>query len=152
MTNTNTDGKALNISAPVSNSIWIIDSGATDHMTFDSRQIAHLRSSSQKSISTANGSEASIVGEGSLSLTNTLNLDSVLVVPSLDYNLLSISQITTSLSCVVIFWPDYCVFKDIQTKQTIGCGIKRGKLYYLDLTSKGCNMLCQTLMVESSKS
>jgi hypothetical protein len=151
VTTTNIDGKALNISAPVIDNLWIIDSGATDHMTFDSRQISHLRPSSQKSISTANGSEASIVGEGSLSLTKNLNLDSVLVVPSLDHNLLSISQITASLSCVVIFWPNSCVFKDIQTKQTIGYGIKRGKLYYLDLTSKGCNLLCQALKVENSK-
>ena len=30
-------GKVLNISIPVSNSAWIIDSGGTDHMTFDSR-------------------------------------------------------------------------------------------------------------------
>ncbi|KAL6312746.1 hypothetical protein AAG906_020564 [Vitis piasezkii] len=84
--------------------------------------------------------------EGSLTLTDTLNLDSVLVVPSLDYNLLSVSQITTVLSCIVIFWPEFCVIKDIQTRQTIGCGIKRGKLYYLDLQSKDSNKLQQALM------
>ena len=27
-------GKVLNISTPISNCAWIIDSGATDHMTF----------------------------------------------------------------------------------------------------------------------
>ena len=70
--------------------------------------------------------------EGSLTLTNTLNLDSVLVVPSLYYNLLSVSQITVVLSCIVIFWHEFYVIKDIQSRQTIGCGIKRGKLYYLD--------------------
>ena len=36
--------KVLNISTPVSNSAWIIDSGATDHMTFDSRQVSPLKS------------------------------------------------------------------------------------------------------------
>ena len=96
-------GKVLNISTPVSNSAWIIDSGATDHMTFDSIQVLPLKSSSQNSISTVNGTSIPIIGEGSLSLTNTLNLDSVLVVPSLNYNLLSVSQITTALFCVVIF-------------------------------------------------
>ena len=35
-------GKVLNISTPVSNSAWIIDFGATDHMTFDSRQMSLL--------------------------------------------------------------------------------------------------------------
>ena len=36
---TGNGGKVLNISTPVSNSAWIIDSGATDRMTFDSRQV-----------------------------------------------------------------------------------------------------------------
>ncbi|KAH0672644.1 hypothetical protein KY290_024878 [Solanum tuberosum] len=39
-------GKALNSSALVSNSTWIIDFGATDHMTFDSRQVSSLKPSS----------------------------------------------------------------------------------------------------------
>ena len=33
---TGNGGKVLNICTPVSNSAWIIDSGATDHMIFDS--------------------------------------------------------------------------------------------------------------------
>ena len=82
-----------------------------------------------------------------MSLTNTLNLDSVLVVPSLNYNLLSVSQITTALFCVVIFWLKFCVFKDIRTRQTIGCGVKRGNLYYLDLVSKSSDELHQTLKI-----
>ena len=125
-------GKFLNTSTPVINCAWIIDSSAIDHMTFDSRQVSPLRPSSQKIVSTANGNTTPIIGEGSLTLTDTLNLDSVLVAPSLYYNLLSDSQITATLSCIVIFWPEFCVIKDIQTRQTIGCGIKRGKLYYLD--------------------
>ena len=106
-------GKVFNMSAPVSNSGWIIDSGATDHMTFDSRQVSPFKPFSQKFVSIANGTLIRIIGEGSLSLTDTLNLDSVLVVPSLDYNLLSVSQIIIALFCVVIFWPEFCVFKDI---------------------------------------
>ncbi|KAL5836732.1 hypothetical protein ACOSQ3_013901 [Xanthoceras sorbifolium] len=126
------NGKVLNISAPIMNSTWIIDSGATDHMTFDSKQVSSFKFSSQKVVSTANGNTTPVIGEGPLTLTEDLYLDYVLVVTSLDYNILSVSQITTSLSCVVIFWPDFCVL-DIETRQTIGYGIKRGKLYYLDL-------------------
>ena len=96
-------GKFLNTSTPVINSAWIIDSGDTDHMTFDFRQVSLLRPSSQKIVSTANGNTTPVIGEESLTLTDTLNLDSVLVVPSLDYNLLSVSQITAALSCIVIF-------------------------------------------------
>lgn len=70
-----------------------------------------------------------------MSLDNTLNLNLILVVPSLNYKLLSISQITINLTYVVIFWPVFCVYNDIQTRQTIGCGIRRENLYYLDLAS-----------------
>ena len=125
-------GKFLNTFTSVINSAWIIYSGATDHMTFDFRQVSTLRPSSQKIVSTANGNTTLVIGEGSLTLTDTLNLDYVLVVLSLVYNLLLVSQITTTLSCIIIFWPEFCVFKDIQTRQMIGYGIKRGKLHYLD--------------------
>ncbi|RVW60329.1 Retrovirus-related Pol polyprotein from transposon TNT 1-94 [Vitis vinifera] len=37
------------------------------------------------------------------------------------------------------------------TRQTIGCGIKRGKLYYLDLQSNDSNKLQQALMVDGSE-
>ena len=99
-----------------------------------------LKPSEQSIVSTANGTEASVIGEGSFSL-GKLNLDFVLIVPSLNFNLISVSQITTSLNCVVIFWPDFCVFKDINTKRTIGCGTRKGKLYYLDLTPSSLSAL-----------
>ena len=72
-------------------------------MTFDSRQITSINPFSQQYMFIANSTTTLVTREGSLSLTNTLQLDSILVVPSLDYNLLSISQITSALSCVVIF-------------------------------------------------
>ena len=59
-------GKALKTLTHVINSTWIIDSGATDHMTFDSRQVSQLKPSSQKYISTANETTTSVIGEGSL--------------------------------------------------------------------------------------
>ena len=43
-------GKVLNTSTPIINSTWIIDSGATDHMTFDFTQVSPLRPSSQKKL------------------------------------------------------------------------------------------------------
>ena len=40
---------------------------------------------------------------------------------------------------------------DIQTRQTIGFGIKREKLYYLDLQSNDSNKLRQALMTDGSE-
>ena len=109
------EGKALPTCNSVSNSDWVIDSGATSHMTNDSDCLQYIHKSSQLDVTTANGGTAQIIGEGPVELTNTLNLDTVLVVPSLGYNLLSIAQITIALSCLVIFCPNLCVFQDIQT-------------------------------------
>ena len=89
---------------------------------------------SQTHITNANGTTAQVVEEGSLSLTPSFNLEHVLVVPSLDYDLLSVPQIIDSLNCTVCFWPSYCLFQDLLTRAVIGRGTRRGNLYYLDLT------------------
>ncbi|KAM1602137.1 hypothetical protein ACFX1Z_028882 [Malus domestica] len=90
--------KALNTSS-ISNSTsantchrsWIIDIGATNHMTSDANILHSLKTANQTFITSANGSISPITGEGSLSLTSSFNLDHVLGVPSLDYDLLSVS-------------------------------------------------------------
>lgn len=88
-------------------------------MRFDSRKLNPYTLSSQKIISTANGDQVPIIVEGSIYLSDTLNLDSVLMVPSLDYNLLSVAQITIALNCIVIFWHSYFVFKDFQMRRKL---------------------------------
>ncbi|RVW35673.1 Retrovirus-related Pol polyprotein from transposon TNT 1-94 [Vitis vinifera] len=101
--------------------------------------------------------EANVVEKASALVAATIMVSHPLDLPhkklftANDYNLLSVSQITATLSCIVIFWPEFYVFKDIQTRQTIGCGIKRGKLYYLDLQSKDSNKLRQALMADGSE-
>jgi hypothetical protein len=65
--------------------------------------------------------------------------------------LLSVAQITVALHCIVIFWPSFCIFKDIQKGQTIGYGVRRGKLYYLDLVSDSSKKLTEALTVADSQ-
>ena len=132
-------GKTLHTSIPVSHSEWIIDSGATNHMTFDNNHMKSIKSSDQHIVSIADGTLFPVLREGSISLTKNLNLDFVLVVPSLNHNLLLVAQITLALNRVVIFWPNLCVFMDIQTRKTIGYGTRREKLYYLDLMLASSN-------------
>ena len=112
-------------------------------MTFNNNQIQSIKSLDQHIVSTTNGTSSPVLGEVSIFFTKNLNLDYVLVVPSLNHNLLSVAQITLPLNCVVIFWPNLCVFKDIQTRKTIGYGTRRGKLYYLDLMPTRSNQLVQ---------
>ncbi|BBH05042.1 HXXXD-type acyl-transferase family protein [Prunus dulcis] len=120
---------------------WIIDTGATDHMTSSFTGLHSTKPSSQTHITSANGTTSQVMGEGSLSLTSSLSLDHVLVVPSLDYDLLSVPQIIDSLNCT-----------DLLTRTVIGCGTRRGKLYYLDLTEDSSTRLSQTHHVKGDES
>lgn len=121
----------------ISNSTWIIDSGASDHMKNDPKLVKNLRTSPQNVVSTVDGSRSQVKGEGSIALSDSLTLDSVLVVPSLSYSLLFVSQIILELTCTVTFYPSFCLFQDILTRQTLGYGVRKGKMYYLDLTETG---------------
>lgn len=96
-------GKANVLSATSKNDTQIIDTGAADHMIRDSVTYNPFIPSSQSVISTANGRTCPIIGEGSVIFSKTLTLNSVLVVTSLGYNLLSVGQITSTLTCTVTF-------------------------------------------------
>ena len=76
-------------------------------------------------------------GEGLVVLSDSLTLDSVLVVPSLSYNLQSVSQIVLELACTVTFHPSFCISQDLLPRQTLGYGVRKGKMYYLELTETG---------------
>ncbi|KAM1858820.1 hypothetical protein ACFX13_011213 [Malus domestica] len=107
----NTSSISNSTSANTCNKSWIIDIGATDHMTSDASILHSLKTANQTFITSANGSISPVTGEDSLSLTSSLNLDHVLV--------------------------------DLLTRAVIGCGTRRGKLYYLDLTEECNNRLSQ---------
>jgi hypothetical protein len=78
-------------------------------------------------------------------LSPTLLLSSTLLVPSLSHKLLSVSQVTKDLNCVVLIYPSFCFLQDILTKEIIGRGTKRRGLYYMDDFSVGRahHMHCQ---------
>jgi hypothetical protein len=112
---------------------WIIDSGATDHMTgcssfFDS----YSPCSGKDKVRVADGSLSSISGKGSINYSPTLSLSSVLHVPSFSTNLLSVSSLTHSLNCSVTFFPTHCVFQELDTGRMIGSGKATGGLYFLE--------------------
>lgn len=135
-----TSDTTLNSSSLFPNSTCIIDFEGTEHIIFYFKKFSFLKPSSQKYISTTNGSSVPIIGKEALSLTNNLNSNFFLIVPSLNYNLLSLSQITVALYYILIFWREYYVFKYIRTRQLISSGTRQEKLYYLNLESENSNL------------
>jgi len=78
----NYNGKVLNIYAYIFISAWITYYGTTKHKKFDFKDVSSLNFSSQKFIFIINDTLSSVVGGKSLTLTNNLKLDFVIIVPS----------------------------------------------------------------------
>ena len=116
---------------------WIIDSGATDHMTYNKSLFQYMTPPSKEKVMTANGESTPVIEVGSIVLTPDLSLHNCLLVPALSNHLLSVSQITEELDCVVLMFPTFCLLQDIWTQAIIGCGTKRKGLYYVDGVASG---------------
>ncbi|KAL5779663.1 hypothetical protein ACOSQ2_010400 [Xanthoceras sorbifolium] len=83
---------------------WIIDSGASDHMTSDSSLISDFQPCNNGlTIKIADGSVSQVTGTGSVKISDSLVLKSVLFVPKLDCNLLSITKLTKDCNCMAKF-------------------------------------------------
>lgn len=113
------------------NTPWIIDSGASDHMTSYSNLFStYLPCSGNRKIKIADGSLSPIAGTGSIPLTKGLTLTSVLHVPKLSCNLFSVSAFTKSNNCVAKFFPTHCDFQALDSGKTIGSAREINGLYY----------------------
>ena len=118
-----------------SSSEWVIDSGATDHMTSNSSIFSTFQSQpSPSTVTLADGSHSCVLMSGTIVPTPSIPLTSVLSLPKFSFNLMSVSKLTQTLKCYISFFPDFCLFQDLMTKQIISrCRESRG-LYILDPT------------------
>ncbi|XP_073121790.1 uncharacterized protein [Henckelia pumila] len=121
-----------NIANSVPNSVWIMDSGATDHMTGSSQLFSsYIPCAGNQRVKIVDGSLASVAGKGTVVISPFLTLKNVLHVPPLSYNLLSISKLTFDLKCRVIFLSSHCEFQDLASGTMIGNARQDGGLYSL---------------------
>ncbi|RVW29262.1 Retrovirus-related Pol polyprotein from transposon TNT 1-94, partial [Vitis vinifera] len=111
---------------------WIVDSGASDHMKGDAT-IFDTYSSCPNNLTVriADGSLSKVAGTGSVVLSRDLTLNSVLLVPNLDCNLLSISKLTKEKRCITNFSSTHCEFQDLDSGKTIGNAEECSRLYIL---------------------
>ncbi|PRQ58292.1 putative RNA-directed DNA polymerase [Rosa chinensis] len=128
---------ALKVSHFVGSDTWIIDSGASDHMTYDKSFFTELSPPPVSYVTNANGEAFPVLGSGSVRITPTLELHNVLYVPDLSHHLISVPQLNTESKCSVTFYPMYVMFQDLLTRELIGRGYLRGRLFHLDQTYAG---------------
>lgn len=126
----------LNVSATMLPSqTWVIDSGATHHVSHDRNSFASLNTSVMSCVNLPNGSIIKISGVGVVQVNEQLSLQHVLYIPEFKLNLLSISALTSDIGSRVIFDPSSCIIQDHTKALMIGQGRRVGNLYVLDTRS-----------------
>ena len=97
-----------------------MDSGASDRMTGDITEFEEFKPCSGGAmVQIADGSSSSIAGIGSVIISKDIRLDSVLFVPKLDCNLLSISKLAKDMNCITKFSLNTYEFQDLISGRTI---------------------------------
>ena len=124
---------------------WIIDSGATHHVSHDRSSFTLLDTSVHPLVNLPNGSSIKVGGVGKIVLTKSLTLENVLFIPEFRLNLMSISCLTSDLGARVIFDSGLFEIQDPSRGSMIGRGRRTANLYVLDLEAAGSPVLDASL-------
>ena len=76
------------------------------------------------------GSLTIVSRKGSIKITENITLTSVLYVPNLSCNLLSISKLTKDFNCIAKFSSSSCEFKELYSRKKIGSAKVHEALYF----------------------
>jgi hypothetical protein len=117
-----------------SNSSWILDYGASKHVTGRPSEFISYKlypSSYKKTSQTADGTFQPIKGVGTVKCTPSITLSSVLYVPSFGVNLVSISSFVDQLDCKVFLDHENCIIQERKTGKRLGTGVHHNGLWYL---------------------
>ncbi|KAH7665923.1 RNA-directed DNA polymerase protein [Dioscorea alata] len=110
--------------------LWLLDSGASLHMTPDATHLHQSRPPLLTTrVRTADGTLLSVSSTGHFS-SSAFSVPSVSHVPRLSMNLMSVSQLTDH-NCQVIFYRTSCRVQD-HSGMVIGAGRRHNGVYVLD--------------------
>ena len=132
-----------NVSACLTHSSapWILDTGASDHISGNKDLFSSLTFLSPlPTITLANGSQTIVKGISSVCPLPSLPLTSVLYVPNFPFNLIFISKLTRDLHCVLTFSHNSVTLQDRSMGKMIGIGHESQGLFHL--TSPLCSTAC----------
>ncbi|XP_074265479.1 uncharacterized protein LOC141587913 [Silene latifolia] len=138
---------------------WIIDTGASDHMTFNTRLLHNVRFLPKSlPIGLPDGSIKHVSKVGDIRLNDKILLQNVLLISDFKQNLLSVSKLIDDNKLFDVFSAANCSFQDLSTKLVIATGRRIGDLYRFqnfniqDLVNKVVSIVSKTLGCTSSVS
>ena len=118
------------LSVELSDSVWLIDSGASRRFTCKFDLLHNLREMTECSVGLPDGKNTIATKKGDVHLTKGIVLRDVFCVPQLNCNLISVTQLCDDLNCLVFFTKTLCVIQDQHLRILIGVGERRDGLYY----------------------
>ena len=128
----------VSLNPPPATTEWVMDSGASSHMTPDTGNISLFRppcSTYPSSIIVGNGSTLPVTSTGHTILPGTFYLNDVLVAPTIIKSLISVRQFTTDNNCSVVFDLFGLSVKDLRSRNVIVRCNSSGPLYSLHLSA-----------------
>lgn len=88
---------------------WILDNGASEHLTYDAPFLSHMKTTSYSlPVRLPNRKTVHVHSVGQIKLLDMV-LDHVLHIPFFKCNLFSVRRLTKALQCLVTFFPSFCV-------------------------------------------
>ncbi|RVW87522.1 Retrovirus-related Pol polyprotein from transposon RE1 [Vitis vinifera] len=117
-----------------SSETWLIDSGCTNHMTYDQGLFKKLDKTVTSKVRIGNGAYLAIKGKGIVAIEGCTGLkliSNVLYVPEINQNLLSVGQLLEK-GYKVLFDDNHCMIADAQGREVFIVQMK-GKGFALDL-------------------
>ena len=124
-------GQLLDSSSGMSHSKWVLDSGASHHMSPDSLSFTSVSLSPSIPIMTVDDTLMPLAGVGFI-ITPHLSLSNVYLIPNLKLNLASVGQLCDSGDYLVISSSSFYCVQDLQSQKLIGTGYRENGLYILD--------------------
>jgi len=110
------------ISSKKSYVLWIFDSKTSNHMIKSSRNLREQHNMEACAMGLHNEEEVLANKERKLILEGGLKLKNVLYVPKFRCNLISVSQLTNYVNCLMLFTNKFCVMQDLTLRILIGVG------------------------------
>jgi len=120
---------------------WVLDSGASYHMTSDLHILFNLHSLDEPvHISFPDGIMIIAKKAGQVKVRENLVLKEVLYTPTFTCNLISIQRLAEADNCVVTYGADFCVIQDLASNKPIRMGDMRNKVYYFKDGTSGTGL------------
>ena len=110
---------------------WVIDTRATHHIVCSVSLLSSITAVTNAIVQLPNGETASVTHIGTIVLSSSLTLNNVLCVPSFTFNLLSVSTITNTQPCCLVFLSTFCFVQDLASWRMIRVGQQLDGLYLL---------------------